>query len=434
MPKSATLRRLAEDTPWLQKRLTVLESWLDVQKIEPYLAVVMAEYHRRESQAGREPGPKAPAILPSMDDLASMYEDPELLAVMKSQADGPWEVYAAQARGTTMARHAGQALADLEHEALSSNPALSATEAFVGTDQDQNNDYRFDVAISCAGADRDFVQRVAQILQRSKLRVYYDDNESNHVNMVGRDLDKEIERIYEREAKHCVAFLSAAYAAGEWTRAELRAMMRRAAADEFYLKPIRLDDTTFPEIPKGLVYFDARKGRPLSDATLLSELLLDALRKPRVNAGAEAILGLTEADDAIQQIREFFDTIAPSQIRWRKDAAMAINASVQYSIIGPVREDWLIFLGPPEPSVTKLNLGEVSDVAILPQHLRIKATVREMIKMMKGNFDARQALIHGTVDLSGDLPVLRKMGDFFQSDGRPKAEDAAAPAGQPPTG
>jgi hypothetical protein len=57
-----------------------------------------------------------------------------------------------------------------------------------------------------------------------------------------------------------------------------------------------------------------------------------------------------------------------------------------------------------------------------------------MIKMMKGNFDARQALIHGTVELSGDLPVLRKMGDFFQSDGRPKAEDAAAPAGQPPTG
>lgn len=93
---------------------------------------------------------------------------------------------------------------------------------------------------------------------------------------------------------------------------------------------------------------------------------------------------------------------------------MAIGASVHFSITGNIREDWLIHLGPPEPGVSQIRLDQEPNVPVLPRHLRIRITPREMIKMLRGDFEARRALVEGNVELGGDLTLLKEVGTFMQ--------------------
>ncbi|MCA6122107.1 toll/interleukin-1 receptor domain-containing protein [Bradyrhizobium sp. WSM 1704] len=410
VPKPSRLRRLSDDTPWLQKRLSLLDTWLTSKEIEPFDATVMAEWLRRQSKTftlGNEPSNPP---LPTMADMTDLWVEPGMAEILKSQADGPWEVYFAQAQGAKSFHSSGASLEDLHRSAADMSDEIESRE--VGAANPQHQTYRYDVAISCAGADRSFVQKVVQILQRSGIRTYYDDNESNHVDMLGRDLSAEIVKIYESEAASCVVFLSQAYAAGRWTQAELRAVMKRATASPGYVKPIRLDDTDFQDIPKSLVFLDARPGRPLSDPTYLAEILLRALRK---QSGANNIVGLAGSEADIEQIHQYFETVLPSMLRRYKEKAAAISATLQYSITAPMNEDWLVTLGPPDPNVTKLNLLENSDVRVSPRHMRIQITAREMIKMLTKGFDAREALIAGNVQLTGDTSLLKEIGAFFQN-------------------
>ena len=77
---------------------------------------------------------------------------------------------------------------------------------------------RWDVALSFAGAQREYVERVAAALKARGVRCFYDADEQ--VELWGRHLAEELPAVYAGQAALVVVFISAEYAAGDWTRVE----------------------------------------------------------------------------------------------------------------------------------------------------------------------------------------------------------------------
>jgi hypothetical protein len=86
----SVLRRLPTDDEFVKKRLAVLDGWIDAGEIEPWLAVVLAEWFR--TSAGRKKQPLGPQ---AFEDL---FLNEETLAIMREQVDGPWMIYFEQCR------------------------------------------------------------------------------------------------------------------------------------------------------------------------------------------------------------------------------------------------------------------------------------------------------------------------------------------------
>ncbi|WP_239406214.1 TIR domain-containing protein, partial [Frankia sp. Cj3] len=132
--------------------------------------------------------------------------------------------------------------------------------------------WRWEVALSFAGAQRGYVERVARALAMRGVRCFYDADEQ--IDLWGRHLAEELPRIYAEDAATVVVFLSAEYAARDWTNAERRAALSRAVRErrEFVL-PARFDDTVVPGLLSDLVAVDLRVRTPEEFAVLVARKL-----------------------------------------------------------------------------------------------------------------------------------------------------------------
>jgi len=125
-----------------------------------------------------------------------------------------------------------------------------------GADQEVGHGRRWDVALSFAGAQRDYVGQVAAALKARGVRCFYDADEQ--VRLWGTHLAEELPRIYARESAVVVVFVSADYAGRDWTRLERRAAFSQAVTEAgVYVLPARFDDS---ELPGGQVH--QRRRRP----------------------------------------------------------------------------------------------------------------------------------------------------------------------------
>ena len=88
---------------------------------------------------------------------------------------------------------------------------------------------QWDVALSFAGAQRDYVEQVARDLKAWGVRCFYDADEQTE--LWGRYLAEELPAIYGEQAAAVVMFVSAEYAAREWTRLERRTALARAVRE-----------------------------------------------------------------------------------------------------------------------------------------------------------------------------------------------------------
>ena len=84
------------------------------------------------------------------------------------------------------------------------------------------------MALSFAGAQRNYVGQVAAALKARGVRCFYDADEQ--VRLWGTHLAEELPRIYAEESAAVVVFISADYAGRDWTRLERRAAFSRAVA------------------------------------------------------------------------------------------------------------------------------------------------------------------------------------------------------------
>ena len=101
----------------------------------------------------------------------------------------------------------------------------------------------FDVALSFAGEDRDYVQSTAEVLRLMGLRVFYDKYEE--VSLWGKNLYDHLARIYGSSARYTIMFISKHYAKKLWTNHE-----RQSAQAKAFLsagRPCCQCDSTIPK-------------------------------------------------------------------------------------------------------------------------------------------------------------------------------------------
>lgn len=106
---------------------------------------------------------------------------------------------------------------------------------------------RWDVALSFAGAQREFAEQVATALAARGVRCFYDFDPQTEVELWGKHLAEHLPSVYGNQAAVVVVFVSAEYARRKWTRLEHRAALSRAMQENReYLLPVRFDDTSCP--------------------------------------------------------------------------------------------------------------------------------------------------------------------------------------------
>lgn len=130
--------------------------------------------------------------------------------------------------------------------------------------------FDYDVSLSFAGEDREYVRQVAERLRERGLRVFYDEYEK--VNLWGKDLYAHLDHVYQHAARFCVLFVSSHYAAKVWTNHERQSAQARAiSAHEEYVLPARFDDTVVPGLRPTVGYVDLRRLSPEELAELIKE-------------------------------------------------------------------------------------------------------------------------------------------------------------------
>ena len=141
-----------------------------------------------------------------------------------------------------------------------------------GAGLDARPGWRWDVALSFAGAQQDYVRQVAQALQAGGVRCFYDADEQ--IELWGRYLAEELAAIYGEQAAAVVLFVSADYAARDWTRHERRAALARAVRERReYVLPARFDDTPLPGLLSDMVTVDLRTRTPQQFAAMIADKL-----------------------------------------------------------------------------------------------------------------------------------------------------------------
>lgn len=120
--------------------------------------------------------------------------------------------------------------------------------------------YEYDVALSFAGEDREYVREIAKKLKAKKLKVFYDEFEET--KLWGKDLYQYLHYIYKECALFCVIFVSSDYIKKAWTRHELKAAQNRAFLDNTeYILPLILEpNIKLPGLPDTTGYIST-KGR-----------------------------------------------------------------------------------------------------------------------------------------------------------------------------
>ena len=132
-------------------------------------------------------------------------------------------------------------------------------------------DTEYDVALSFAGEDREYVARVVEYLQQEGISVFYD--RSEEVKLWGKDLAVALDEIYRKKALCVVLFISKAYAQKAWTTFEKGSALAGAIAriGQDFILPARFDDTDIPGLNPNIAYVELRNYTPDTFAALLAE-------------------------------------------------------------------------------------------------------------------------------------------------------------------
>lgn len=169
----------------------------------------------------------------------------------------------------------------------------------------ENRDY--DIALSFAGEDRNYVDRVANLLKERGVKVFYDLFEE--ADLWGKDLYVHLSEIYGKRARFTVMFISEAYANKLWTNHERRSAQARAFQEaQEYILPARFDDTDIPGVLSTVGYVSL-KGRSAED-------LASLITKKLVSSGGSVPTELVRRD---------FSTLARAETRPGSKLAVVVS-------------------------------------------------------------------------------------------------------------
>ena len=151
------------------------------------------------------------------------------------------------------------------------------------------------MALSFAGAQRDYVEQVARALKARGVHCFYDADEE--IDLWGKYLAEELPAIYGEQAAVVVVFVSAEYAARDWTRLERRAALGRAVRERReYVLPARFDQTPLPGLLSDMVTVNLRTRTALQFADMIvGKLAALGLTAPAPAGAGDLVLNVAEA-------------------------------------------------------------------------------------------------------------------------------------------
>ena len=131
---------------------------------------------------------------------------------------------------------------------------------------------RYDVAVSFAGEQRQFVEKFATSLEKEGATVFYD----RFVDLWGKDLTVELERVYRSGARYVVIFVSKEYVKKAWPNEERQhALAGRIERMDDSVLPARFDPIKLPGLPPSVGYIDIGDRTPQELARLVLNKLDD---------------------------------------------------------------------------------------------------------------------------------------------------------------
>ena len=118
--------------------------------------------------------------------------------------------------------------------------------------------FDYDIAVSFAGEDRDYVNDVVKALKAENVAVFY--GEDAMADMWGSNLVDFLQDVYRRRARFALIFISQHYVAKKWTNHERQSAQDRALEQASpYILPVRLDNSELPGLHSSVVHIDARR-------------------------------------------------------------------------------------------------------------------------------------------------------------------------------
>ena len=115
------------------------------------------------------------------------------------------------------------------------------------------NNYKYQVALSFASEQRDYVEGVASHLDDLGIVFFYDQFEE--VERWGMSLAELFGRIFAQQSAYVVMFISKEYVAKAWPSHERQhALSRMVEERREYILPVRFDDTKVPGLPEDVSY------------------------------------------------------------------------------------------------------------------------------------------------------------------------------------
>ena len=123
--------------------------------------------------------------------------------------------------------------------------------------------YDYNVALSFAGEQRDYVREVAKVLvEEYNLRVFFDEFEEE--KLWGKNLYDYLYEIYSQKSEYVIIFVSKEYKEKIWTNHERQAAQEKALQlkNQEYILPVKFDDTKIPGLSSTIKYLDAKKYSP----------------------------------------------------------------------------------------------------------------------------------------------------------------------------
>lgn len=138
-------------------------------------------------------------------------------------------------------------------------------------------DVQFEIALSFAGEDRPYVDRVANLLRDSGVKVFYDAFEE--ASLWGKNLYDYLSDVYQNRALYTIMFISKHYAGKLWPTHERQSMQARAFQEnQEYVLPARFDDTEIPGVLPTVAYISLLNKAPQDFVKIIHKKLVQAGR------------------------------------------------------------------------------------------------------------------------------------------------------------
>ena len=135
-----------------------------------------------------------------------------------------------------------------------------------------NENAQYEVALSFAGEQREYVEEVERLLHNRGVSVFYDGSAA--VWLWGKNLAEEFQDVFENRADYVVMFISEAYVKKAWPSHERQSILSRAVQNRGeYILPVRFDDAHVPGLPTAIKYEQACDRTPAELAAMIAEKL-----------------------------------------------------------------------------------------------------------------------------------------------------------------